>query len=148
MESYSFISGNSSYSGAFKAQVQFHKNSRLAIVEIPEWMFDSRAYGRMKPAELPQVDCAALLVLQHLFSAATGPNEPGAIQVQHHSGSSGDADAQTDSVQNPSRRVVFSTSEAPRVTSGSAAEDGSTAVQDAEGIFAAAPQCHETGGER
>ena len=31
MESYSFISGNSSYSGAFEGQVQFHNNSRLAI---------------------------------------------------------------------------------------------------------------------
>lgn len=31
LESYSFISGNSSYSGAFEAQVQFHKNSRLAM---------------------------------------------------------------------------------------------------------------------
>jgi hypothetical protein len=31
MESYSFIPGNSSHSGVFAAQVQFHKNSRLAI---------------------------------------------------------------------------------------------------------------------
>ncbi len=117
-------------------------------LEIPEWMFDSRACGRMKPAELPHVDCAALLALQHLLSAATGPNERGVIQAQHHSSSSGDADAQTESVQNPSRRVVFSTCEAPRVTSRSAAEDGSAAGQDAGGIFPAAPHCRETGGGR
>jgi hypothetical protein len=31
LEFYSFISGNSSYSGSFEVQVQFYKNSRLAI---------------------------------------------------------------------------------------------------------------------
>ncbi len=117
-------------------------------LEIPEWMFDSRVCGRMKPAELPHVECAALLALQHLLSAATGPNELGVIQAQHHSSSSGDADAQTESVQNPSRRVVSSTGEAPRVTSRSATEDGSAAGQDAEGIFAEAPHCREKGGGR
>jgi hypothetical protein len=117
-------------------------------LEIPEWMFDSRACGRMQPAELPHVDCAALLALQHLLSAATGPKERSVIQAQHHSSSSGDADAQADSVQNPSRQVVFSPSEAPRVASRSAAENGPTAGQDAEGIPASQLNGHQTGGER
>jgi hypothetical protein len=117
-------------------------------LEIPEWMFDCRACDRMKPTEFPYVDCVALLALQHLLSAATGPSEPGVVQAQHHSSSSGDADAQIDSVKNPSRRVVFSTREAPRVTSGSAAEDGPTAGQDAERILAAPLHGRKTGGGR
>jgi hypothetical protein len=117
-------------------------------LEIPEWMFDCRACDRMKPTKFPYVDYAALLALEHLLSATTGPSERGVIQAQHHSSSSGDADAQIDSVEDPSRRVVFSTREAPRVTSGSAAEDGPTAGQDAERIFAATPHGRRTGGGR
>jgi hypothetical protein len=107
------------------------------ILEIPEWMLDCHACGQMEPTEFPHVDCAALWALQQLLSAATGPSERGVVQAQHHSSSSGDADAQTDSVQNPSRQVVFSPGEAPRVAGRSAAENGSTTGQDAEGILAA-----------
>ena len=39
-------------------------------LEIPEWMFDSNLCGRMKPAEIPRVDCAALLALKHLVLTA------------------------------------------------------------------------------
>jgi len=117
-------------------------------LEIPEWMFDSRACGQMKPTDFPHVDCVALLALQHLLSAATGPSERDVIQAQHHSSSSGDADAQTDSVQNASRQVVFSPREAPRVASRSAAENGPTAGQDAEGIPASQLHGGQTGGER
>jgi hypothetical protein len=39
-------------------------------LEIPEWMFDSHLCGQMKPAELPRVDCAALLALKHLKASA------------------------------------------------------------------------------
>jgi hypothetical protein len=116
------------------------------ILEIPEWMFDCHACRQMELTEFPHVDCAALWALQQLLSAATG--ERGVIQAQHHSSSSGDADAQTDSVQDPSRRVVFSTREAPRVTSRSAAEDGPTAGEDAERILAAPLHGRKTGGGR
>jgi hypothetical protein len=115
-------------------------------LEIPEWMFDLRACGRMKPAELPHVDCAALLALKHLLSTATGSSERDVVQAQHDSSSSGDADAQAIAVQEPSRRVVFSASEAPRVTSRSAAEDGPTLGQDAEPTLAAPLHGRETGG--
>jgi hypothetical protein len=33
-------------------------------LEIPEWMFNSRVCGRMKPAEFPYVDCATLSALE------------------------------------------------------------------------------------
>lgn len=121
---------------------------RFPALEIPEWMFDLRACGRMKPAELPHVDCAALFALKSLLSSATGTNELDVVQAQHHSSSSGDADAQTIAVQNPSRRVVFSSSEAPRVASRSAAENGPTAGQDAERILAAPLHGRKIGGER
>jgi hypothetical protein len=90
------------------------------ILEIPEWMFNAKICGRMKPAETPRVDCAALLALQHLLSAATECSQPDMVQAQHDSSSSGDADAQAVSVQEPSRRVVFSSREAPRVAGRSA----------------------------
>ena len=84
-------------------------------LEIPEWMVDVRACGRMKRAEFPHVDCAALLALKHLLSSASGPSERDVVQAQHDSSSLGDADAQAIAVQEPSRRVVLSTSEIPRV---------------------------------
>jgi hypothetical protein len=93
-------------------------------LEIPEWMFNSRVCGRMKPAEFPYVDCATLSALKYLLSTATESSELGLIQAQHHSRSSGDADAQAVAVQMQSRRVVFSTTEATRIAGRSAAEDG------------------------
>jgi len=62
-------------------------------LEIPEWMFDSNLCDRMKPAEMPRVDCAALLALKHLLSAATECSPQDMVQAQHDSSSSGDADA-------------------------------------------------------
>src|ERR671925_1891188 len=99
-------------------------------------MFDSHLCGQMKPAELPRVDCAALLALKHLLTAVTEFSERDVVQAQHDSGGSGDADAQAVAVQDPSRRVVFSPSEAPRVARRSAAEDGTTLGQDVERTLA------------
>ena len=117
-------------------------------LEIPEWMFDSRVCSRMYSTAFPHVDCASLLTLKHLISAATGSSELNVVQAQHP-GKSGDADAQNVSVQNPSRGIVFSTREASRVTSRSTTEDGPTAGQDAERILAAPPfSRREKGAER
>ena len=117
-------------------------------LEIPEWMFDSRVCSRMYSTAFPHVDCASLLALKHLISAATGSSELNVVQAQHP-GKSGDADAQNVSVQNPSRQIVFSTREASRVTSRSTTEDGPTAGQDAERILAAPPlPRREKGAER
>lgn len=71
------------------------------ILEIPEWMFDSGLCGRMKPAEMPRVDCAAPLARKYLFSAATECSHPGMVEAQHDSSSSGGADAQAVSTQAP-----------------------------------------------
>jgi hypothetical protein len=117
-------------------------------LEIPEWMFDSHRCGQMKPAELPQVDCAALLALQHLLAAARKSSERDVVQAQHDSSSSGDADAQAVAVQDRSRRVVLSPSEAPRVARRSAAEDGSTLGQDVERTLTPPLHGPETGGGR
>ena len=118
------------------------------ILEIPEWMFDSNLCGRMKPAETPRVDCAALLALKHLLSAATECGQQDMVQAQHDSSSSGDADAQAVSAQEPSRRVVFSSSEASRVAHRSAAKDGPTLGQDVERTLAPPLRGHDTGGGR
>jgi hypothetical protein len=142
------IRGEARRAGCVVLQCVRDERQRFPALEIPEWMFDCHVCGQMKSTEFPLVHCAALLALQHLLSAATGPTERSVIQAQHHSGSSGDADAQTDSVQKPSRQVVFSPSEAPRVASGSTAENDPTAGQDAEGTPAAQLNGRKTGGER
>ncbi len=111
------------------------------ILEIPEWMFDSNLCGRMKPAETLRVDCAALLALKYLLSAATECSHQDMVEAQHDSSSSGDADAQAVSAQEPSRRVVFSSSEAPPVARRSAAEDGPTLSQDVERTLAPQLRC-------
>jgi hypothetical protein len=136
------LSGEARRAGGVVLRCVRDELERFPALEIAEWMFDCHACGRMKPAQFPLVDCAALLALQHLLSAVTERNERCVIQAQHPSSSSGDADAQTDSVQKPSRQVVFSASEAPRVASGSTSENGSTAGQDAERI-PTAPQWSE-----
>jgi len=118
------------------------------ILEIPEWMFDSNLCGRMKPAETPRVDCAALLALKHLLSAATECGQQDMVQAQQDSSSSGDADAQAVSAQEPSRRVVFTSSEASRIAHRSAAKDGPTLGQDVERTLALPLRGHDTGGGR
>lgn len=118
------------------------------ILEIPEWMFDSNLCGRMKPAETPWVDCAALLALKHLLSAGTECGQQDMVQAQQDSSSSGDADAQAVSAQEPSRRVVFSSCEASRIAHRSAAEDGPTLGQDVERTLAPSLRGHDTGGGR
>ena len=115
-------------------------------LEIPEWMFDSHLCDQMKPAELPRVGCAALLALKHLLLAVPESSERDVVQAQHDSSSSGDADAQAVAVQDPSRRVVLSPSEAPRLTGRCAAEDGPTLSQDVERTLAAPLHGRGTGG--
>jgi len=73
------------------------------ILEIPEWMFDSNLCGRMKPAEMPRVDCAALLALKYLLSAATACSHQDMVEAQHDSSSSGDADAQAELFSLPAK---------------------------------------------
>lgn len=118
------------------------------ILEIPEWMFDFNLCGRMKPAQRPRVDCAALLALKHLLSTATGCGQQDMVQAQQDSCSSGDADAQAESAQEPSRRVIFSSRETPRVTHRGAAKDGPTVGQDIERTLASPLRGHDPGGGR
>ena len=115
-------------------------------LEIPEWMFDSNLCGRMKPAEMPRVDCAALLALKHLLATAKECSQQGMVQAQHDSSSSGDADAQV--VSAPSRRVVFCSSETPRVARRSAPEGDSTLGQDVERTLSPPRRGDDTGGGR
>jgi len=117
-------------------------------LEVPEWMFDSRICGRMKPADFPYVDCTALAALQQLLSAATQAKEWTVVQAQHHSSSSGDADANTVTVQSQSGRVVLSTDEAAGVAARSAAEDDPAPRPNAERTSAAPPFSDPSGGGR
>ena len=142
------VRGEARRGGSIVLQCVCDELKGFPTLEIPEWMFNANICGRMKPAETPGVDCAALLALKHLLSAATECSQQDMVQAQHDSSSSGDADAQTVAVQDPSRRVVFSSSEAPPVARRSTAEDGPTAGQDAERALAPPLRCRNTGGGR
>jgi hypothetical protein len=62
-----------------------------ASLEVPEWMFERAVCCGLRCAERPMADCAALLRLKALLSAAAGET---VIEARHHSSSSkGDADA-------------------------------------------------------
>jgi len=142
------VRGEARRGGSFVLQCVRDELKGFPTLEIPEWMFNANLCGRMKPAETPRVDCAALLALKHLLAAATECSQQDMVQAQHDSSSSGDADAQAVSAQKPSRRVVFSSSEAPRVARGSAAEDGPPLGQDVARTLAPALRGHDTGGGR
>ena len=142
------VRGEARRGGSIVLQCVRDELKGFPTLEIPEWMFNANICGRMKPAETPRVDCAALLALKHLLSASTECSQQGMVQAQHDSSSSGDADAQTVSVQEPSRRVVFCSSEAPRVARRSAAEDGPTLGQDVERTLAPPLRGDDTGGGR
>ena len=142
------VRGEARRGGAAVLQCMRDELKGFPTLEIPEWMFDSHLCGQMKPVELPRVDCAALLALKHLLSAVTESHERDVVQAKHDSSSSGDADAQAVAVQDPSRRVVFSPREAPRVARRSAAEDGPTLGQNVERTLAPSLHGRETGGGR
>ena len=142
------VRGEARRGGAVVLQCVRDELKGFPSLEIPEWMFDSHLCGQMKPAELPRVDCTALLALKHLLSAVTESSERDVVKAQHNSSSSGDADAQAVAAQDPSRRVVFYPGEAPRVARRSAAEDGPTAGQDVELTLAPPLHGRETGGGR
>jgi hypothetical protein len=117
-------------------------------LEIPEWMFDAAVCAQMKSMELPHVDCAALLALKHLLSAATRSSERDVVQAQHQSSSGGDADAEAVAVPPQSGRVIFSTRSNPRVARRGVAEGHRPTGQDAERLLPAPlPSC-KTGGGR
>jgi hypothetical protein len=111
-------------------------------------MFDSSVCSRMKQHGLGYVNRAALLVLRDLLSAAAVPIESTGLAAQHLSSSSGDADAYTVTVQNPSGRVVLSSGEAATAVNGSASEDGPPAGPDAERTSAAPPFSEQSRGGR
>ena len=117
-------------------------------LEIPEWMFDATVCTPMKSSEFQHADCAALLALKHLLSAATGWSERDVVQAQHQSRSAGDADAKAIAAPTQSGRAVFSTGSNPRVTRRGATEGHPSTGQDAERILAAPLPPPETGGGR
>jgi len=81
-------------------------------------MFDAAVCGQMKSTELPHVDCAALLALKHLLSAATGSSELDVVQAQHHSGSAGGAgNSLSDWINNPEAAHLKITAEDIRFVS-------------------------------
>jgi hypothetical protein len=116
-------------------------------LEIPEWMFDAAVCGEMRSTQLPHVECAALLALKYLLSAASGPSQRDVVQAQHHAGIAGGADEEAIAVP-PSERVVSSTRGTPRVTGRGASEDDSPTGQNVERTLAAAFLCHTSGGGR
>jgi hypothetical protein len=127
--------------------VQEDLNGSPAL-EIPEWMFDSSLCSQMKQDNLAHVSSAALLALKDLLSAAPDPIESTVLEAQHHSSSSGDADAPT--IPSQSERVVFPASEAAAVAPGSTSENGPPVGSDAEraSAEAACVQQRATGGGR
>jgi hypothetical protein len=93
------VRGDARRGGGAVLQCVWDEFKGFPTLEIPEWMFDSCVSGQMKAVDSPQVHCSALLALKYLLSAATGSSELGVVQAQHHSRSSGDANAQIVAVQ-------------------------------------------------
>src|SRR5712691_4071325 len=54
-------------------------------VEIPAWMFEPAACGRLRVMAVPSVGCDALLELKALLRSAPPPDSSGVLQAQHHS---------------------------------------------------------------
>jgi len=111
--------------------------SSSPALEIPEWVFDSGICSQMKQESLAHVSSVALLALKSLLSAGPDPVESMVFEAQHLSSSSGDADAYAVTLEDKSRRVVFSTHEAAAIANGRAPEDGPIAGPDAERTSAA-----------
>jgi hypothetical protein len=108
--------------------------NRSPALEIPEWMFDSSRCSQMKQNGLAHVSSVALLALKGLLTTSPDPIESTVVEAQHLSSSSGDADAHTVTIWSPTRRAVYSTSEAAAVATGSAGEDGPPVGPDAERV--------------
>jgi hypothetical protein len=71
------VRGEARRSGGVVLQCVRDELKGFPTLEIPEWMFNSRVCGRMKPAEFPYVDCATLSALKYLLSTATESSELG-----------------------------------------------------------------------
>lgn len=106
-------------------------NSSPAL-EIPEWMFDPGICSQMKQESEAHVSSVALLALKSLLSTGPYPVESMVFEAQHLSSSSGDADAFAVTLEDQSRRAVFSAHEASAVANGGPPEDGPIAGSDAE----------------
>ena len=61
------------------------ENPGVRLLEIPQWMFDSVACCRMRPATVPTVSCGALLDLKSLLRSASLPDSDVVLQGQHGS---------------------------------------------------------------
>ena len=92
---------------------------------------------------------AALLALKHLLSAATESSERDVVQAQHDSSSSGDADAQAVSVQEPVKASCFlHPAKLPELPAEVRQKMVRLLGQDAERTLAAPLHGRETGGGR
>jgi hypothetical protein len=90
--------------GVYRCSLEQNLEGRL--FEIPQWMFDSGACCRVRRAEKPAVECAALQDLKLLLRRARSPARNLVIQAQHPF-SPGGADAKiTESTEGSSNRIV------------------------------------------
>jgi len=54
-------------------------------LEIPTWMFEPAACGRLRLTTVPIVGCDALLELKAVLRAAQRPDHDGVLQAEHRS---------------------------------------------------------------
>src|SRR5205807_4840001 len=64
--------------GVFRCGID--ENPGMRLLEIPQWMFDSVAYCRMRLATVPTVSCGALRDLKALLRYAAFPHSDVVIQ--------------------------------------------------------------------
>jgi hypothetical protein len=97
--------------GVYRCSLEQNLEGRL--FEIPQWMFDSGACCRVRRAEKPAVECAALQDLKLLLHRTFSPTRNLVVQAQHPSAPGG-ADARiTESTEGSSNRIVSSTPAEP-----------------------------------
>ena len=71
-------------SGCAVYRCSLEQNHEGRLFEIPQWMFEPSACCRLRRAEKPVVDCAALLALKLLLQSTRSPGRDLVIQAQHH----------------------------------------------------------------
>ena len=115
------------------------EDSRLAALEIPQWMFDSGSCSVMKPESLARVSLSALLALRALLAPGAGVDST-VIEAQHLSSDSGGADVDG---ERPPGQTVYSPSSTAASAAGSLSADDPFVGPDDERTYSEErlPEC-------
>jgi hypothetical protein len=82
------------------------QNHEARLFEVPQWMFESGACCRVRSAEKPAVDCAALLELKLLLHHTCSPARDLVLQAQYCSSPGGTDASIREPTEGSSNRIV------------------------------------------